>query len=363
MDIKKKIKSLVQEAELYQRQGLNPEALGNFQKVMALVQKHKQIKNADAFLAGISKKIKVLEDVIDKKKNEPAFMEMSKTAQDVVRDVLSHAHGLDDEHAALEGAIALTKFGQFRRALEEFEELIHKESLRVVVAKNMLRCHLSLSSEKEAIAQYEKWLADDSFPADQLGKVRMFLEGLLRSKGLDQSLPKTMEELEAADGQGAEPTEIVLPEEPEVLEEIDSDEGISLSEEEVEAAGRGEPVAAAIRPPSIEMPKGIDIPDMDMDDEVLDVSSVGITVDRGAEKGKLIEIDVNFQSEDRLTIIVQKGMKDIIDMLKIGAQIEDMQFYSPIAMFAGTGTIMSNKQIDTGPKRGDHSVDIKIIGH
>jgi hypothetical protein len=46
--------------------------------------------------------------------------------------------------------------------------------------------------------------------------------------------------------------------------------------------------------------------------------------------------------------------------LKVGTKLNDIEFYSPFAMFKGAGIVTSNTKIATGPKRGDFSLDIKV---
>ena len=52
--------------------------------------------------------------------------------------------------------------------------------------------------------------------------------------------------------------------------------------------------------------------------------------------------------------------KLLIESLKVGVRLDDMDFYSPIAIFKGSGVVETNTRIETGPKRGDYSLDIKI---
>ena len=74
----------------------------------------------------------------------------------------------------------------------------------------------------------------------------------------------------------------------------------------------------------------------------------------------MIEFDVNFQSGDMLSLIISKGDKGLIEDMKDGDTLEDIQFYSPIAMFKGTVVIANKTQINTGPKQGDFCLDLKM---
>ena len=96
------------------------------------------------------------------------------------------------------------------------------------------------------------------------------------------------------------------------------------------------------------------------DEEFLDITSIGITFDSGPRKGKMVEFDVNFQSGNMLSLIISKQDQALIEDLKAGMELKDIQFYSPIAIFNGLGVVSSKTQIKSGPKQGDYCLDIRI---
>ena len=96
------------------------------------------------------------------------------------------------------------------------------------------------------------------------------------------------------------------------------------------------------------------------DEEFLDITSIGITFESGPRKGKMVEFDVNFQSGNMLSLIISKQDQSLIEDLKAGMELKDIQFYSPIAIFNGSGVISSKTQIKSGPKQGDYCLDIRI---
>ena len=85
-----------------------------------------------------------------------------------LKNLFSFSENRDSETAALEGAVALAKFGQFDRALAELTGLLKNKTIRVEVAKNILRCHIASGSIEEAVNQYHKWCEQDLFQAKQL---------------------------------------------------------------------------------------------------------------------------------------------------------------------------------------------------
>ncbi len=60
------------------------------------------------------------------------------------------------------------------------------------------------------------------------------------------------------------------------------------------------------------------------------------------------------------TYLVLAPEHELIQSLKVGIRLNEMNFYSPIAIFRGSGTVSAKTEIKTGPKKGDYSVDIKI---
>lgn len=299
MGIKDTIQKLLREAELYKKQGLLNEARGKYNEADKVVRENERIKNKEKILAGILKKIELLDE--DKKKVEggPSSPELSDKAQDLIQKLFSFSKGESQEEAILEGAIALAKFGQFERALGEFNKLIDKDSQRVVAAKNILRCLIQLESEDVAADKYEEWAKGDIFPPNQLEKIRVFMQEILSGKGMDRKITSVT----AADEQSKEPEE---------------------------------------------------------EEEFIDISSIGIYFNTGPAKGKVVEFDVNFQSGNMLSLIISKKDSKMIEHINQGDKLNDLQFFSPIAIFNGSGEVSAKSQIKSGPKQGDFCLDIKI---
>jgi tetratricopeptide (TPR) repeat protein len=95
--------------------------------------------------------------------------------------------------------------------------------------------------------------------------------------------------------------------------------------------------------------------------EFIDISSIGITLDHGPEKGRVVELDVSFQSGNMINLIISSKDKAMIENFKAGDKLNGIQFYSPIAIFKGSGIVSANTQIDSGPKQGDYRLEIKIL--
>jgi len=311
MDIGAKIKSHLKQAELYKGQGLLTESKNSYQNAVKLIESINKLKNKDKLLSGISAKLKKLDEEIQKVENAPDNPEVGEASQALIKKLFSYAKTDDADAVALEEAITLTKFGQYDKAIKEFEALLDKESVRLAAAKNILRCFIAGDNIDGGIEQFQKWLQGDLLSEDQLDKLRLFFQNIIDKKGLDVKVPDTA----AADG------------EPELELELEAE---PEPEEEAE------------------------------DEEILDINSVGIGFASGPKKGEVIELDVSFQTGNVISVLLSARDKELIDSLNPGDQLNDMQFYSPIAIFQGTGVVNAKTAIKVGPRKGDYSVDIKV---
>ncbi|MFH1977125.1 MAG: hypothetical protein ABIJ52_16505 [Pseudomonadota bacterium] len=305
----------MQEAEIYRTQGLLNEAMIKYKNAAELVEKNIKQENRQSLVDGITKKIELLKKTILKYNDPEKPPEMPVEIQNLIKD--KFAFSADKESAGLEGAIALSKFGQFERAITEFSELLKNDSLRLVAAKNILRCFFATSSVDGALSQYEQWLKSGIFHEGQIKKIRFFLENLLKDKGIERELP--------------------LADIPEV---------------------KAVPEKAIFEKKSM-----ADIPEqeeVEEEDEFLDINSVGITITDGPQKGKEVVLDVTFQSGKSVSLIVPGREKILIEKFKVGLKLDNVQFYSPIAMLNGSGVISAFTKISSGPKMGSYSLDLKI---
>ena len=309
MDIKQQLKLLLQEAEIYRSQGLISEAYGKYEDAEKMVHSIGNLKNKESLLTAIADKMAALNFTREKVEKGPTSPELSKKAQDLIKNLFAFTENKDEDSAALEGAVILAKFGQFDRAIEELNALLARDSIKVEAAKNILRCHMATDATEEAVNLYHRWHSEDSFQAGQLEQVRVYLVDALSKKGIETNLPSPMPAVENV------ATEYVP-------EELSTDEG--------------------------------------SDEEFIDITSIGITLENGPRKGKMVEFDVNFQSGNMLSLIISKQDQTLIEDLKAGMELREIQFYSPIAIFNGSGVVSSKTQIKSGPKQGDFCLDIRI---
>ncbi len=399
MNLIQKIKKLLKKAEIFHSQGLLDEAMGKYNEATELIKSDEQLKSRKKLIHGISEKINALKKDLTKVHEAPKKPEVSTKVQDLIKKMFLFSAERDEDTIALDGAIALAKFGQYNKALKEFNELLKKDSLRVVAAKNILRCHMDLASAEEAIAQYEQWLAGDIFNKNQLDKLRVFFENILAKEGIDKTLPQpevAVDDLELLIMESLidEPVidESVIPEP--AIDESVIDESVipepAFDESVIDESVIPEPVIdesltlesvidesltleSVIDEPVILEPvideSVIDEPLIDeplieveesQEAEVIDINGIGITIDSGHQKGEIVELDVSFQSRNVISLLISQRNKYLIEDLKVGDTLNDIQFYSPIAMFTGSCVVSAISEIKSGPRQGDYSLDLKV---
>jgi hypothetical protein len=414
MNLIKKIKILLKEAEIFHSQGLLDEAMGKYNEATELIKSDEQLKSRKKLIHGISEKINTLKKDLTKVHEAPKKPDVSTKVQNLIKKMFLFSAKKDEDTIALDGAIALAKFGQYNKALKEFNELLKKDSLRVVAAKNILRCHMALASVEEAIAQYEQWHAGDIFNKNQLDKLSVFFENILAKEGIDKTLQQpemavddlellikeslvdepvidesvipepVIEESLTLESVIDEPVidEPVIPEpvidepvidEPVIPEPV-IDESLTLEsvidesltlESVIDEPVIDEPVIdeSVIQEPVIDKPV-IQEPVIEVEEsqeaEVIDINGIGITIDSGSQKGEIVELDVSFQSRNVISLLISQRNKYLIEDLEVGDTLNDIQFYSPIAMFTGSCVVSAISEIKSGPRQGDYSLDLKV---
>jgi tetratricopeptide (TPR) repeat protein len=297
MDIKKTIKSLLNQAETYHAQGLLREAGAKYAEAGRIVRDNAaKIANARNLLGSLSRKLSAVKAEIQRVEGGPADREMSEQVQQIIRN--KFVFGTTGDAADLEGAVVLAKFGQFARALEEFRPLLAREAVQMEAARGMIRCYAALERLREGAEEFRNWMGAGLFERSDMETLRALLQELLDRRKSGISLP--------------------------------------------EISGDG-PAAVAEAPP-----EGGEPPD---------VSSVGIPLPGGS---RTVEYDVSFQSGNVVNLLVPKTDRDFLAAAEAGVLLDGLQFFSPMAMFEGRGEVVAKTAIESGPKTGDFSVDIRI---
>jgi len=300
MSDKERIKALIKEAALYQKHGLFEESKEKYEEILTFIQHDERYSKDKKLIDAVKGKIRIIEENLDEidKVTEPPGL--SEEVQDLISRLFSSSK--DKDMAAIEGAVALAKFGQYEKALEEFQRLIEEGKMPLVAAKNTLMCHMAISSPDAAIEQFTQWVSRDAFSRSDLKYIRTFLENTLEKQGIKVDLPK-VDEAPAEEGQ---------PEEKEV--------------------------------------------------DIIDISSVSVQLANGLRKGETVEFEVTFQLGNKISIIIPAQQKDLVDAFKTGLRLSEMQCFSPLAIFNARGIVSELRIITSGPRRGDHALDITIDG-
>jgi len=299
---------------LYRSQGLLSEAGRKYKELIELLERNERIRNRQQLIEGLSRKVSSVESDLKKIQSAPQTPQLPEEVQNLIKKLFAFSKDTEGEGAELEGAIALAKFGQFERAILEFERLLPKDAMRVAAAKNIVKCHMHLSSAQAAVDSYENWRSGELFYPEELEKIRVFTEGLLRKEGVETKLTPP-----AVGATAAEP----------------------------QAVSAGSPKPVSPKEPEVE-------------EEPLEINSIGIPFTEGPQKGQLVEFDVSFQIGNMVSLLVPEDKKALIKDLKVGATLDDLLFYSAIAIFPGKGVVSANRPVESGSKKGYHTLDIEI---
>lgn len=300
MSDRQRVESLVKEADIYRSQGFLVAAKQKYTELLQLIQGHGKYSKNEKLISAVERKIRFIEKDITEATKADAKPQLSEETQGLIQKLFSFSQ--NKETATMEGAVALAKFGQYQKALTEFMRLMDEGILPLEAAKNILRCHLSLSPPEVALTQYKSWVSRNDFPPDDLKYLRRFLKNLLDKRGVKVEIPEI-----------------------------------------IEPAGKVKKKKKA-------------------EEEVLDISSVGVPLNWGPLRGETVEFEVSFQSGNTISIVVPSDKTHLLEAFRPGLKLEDMQCYSLIAVFNGTGVVSGKSEITSGPKKGDFALDITISG-
>jgi hypothetical protein len=277
-------------------------------------------------LATVAKIIRGLEnDILEFEKLETTAQITTKE-QDLIKELFPFSENKGTDTEAFNVAETLLVFGQFERALSEFNELIKSDTMRFVAAKNVLKCHIGIGSLDNAVRQYQEWLSSGQFPSGELRKIRSFFQEILRKKGVDKSLPKPKGTLGKICSfiQG-------------IFKKSGADKGLPK-------------------------PKGtIDVKEYEkLEDKLIDISSILLPLDNEHEKGKGIMFDVISQKGNVISVIIPSTKHVLIDHLKVGLTLNEVEFYSTAVTFKDSCVVSAKSLIKSGPNKGDYTLVFKI---
>ncbi len=363
MDTVAKIKSYLKEANLYQTQGLLNEARTRYKTAESLIRESDEMPNKTILLEGIKKKLQSLIDAENKIEKKAAPSEISSRDRDLIKKVFASSKSDDQDKAQLEGAVALAKFGQFERAILEFEELLTSPSVRITAAKHILRCHIALRAMHDPIAKYKKWETNEIFPLEELEKVRFFLENTYGTSSAQPGLPGASIgapgslAVSSPDREETSPASDYDPYQDDYVDILDA---LDISKVPPKGATLNDDEYIDVIKPKKEKTLRYEDIEGSVDDYVDYISSIGIQMTGGVNNGQPIELAVNLQTGKDINLIVPSKERDLLKMLKKGSALKDVKLNSPISVNTGNCRVVAVARIDQGPKKGDYSVDLKL---
>lgn len=293
-----RIKSLVKEADFYRSQGLLDQAKFKYSEALKLVQKNKALLKQDSIINSLKKRIKSVDATLDEIDRASDTPELTEDVQDLISNLFSFSKNKDI--AAIEGAVALAKFGQYEKAFNEFQRLIDERILPIRAAQNMLRCQFFFISPERAVDQYKKWISSPSFTKKELKSLKEFMIKMFKKEGIEVDLPDA---------------KATLPDE--------------------------SPKDTAPEP-------------------VLEISAISLRMKNKFKQEFEVELDITFQTGNILSFIVKADKFELINFLATGTKLPEIQCYSSLSMFQAQGVVSDKKVIPSGPRKGDYAFDLTI---
>jgi tetratricopeptide (TPR) repeat protein len=298
MSEKERITRLLKEAEIYRTQGLLYDSKAKYVEIQSLISDNPAFSKNRKLVDGVKSKLLAVEKSLRELRKRPDKPELTQDMQSLIKKLFTFSR--TKEAAAIEGAVALAKFGQYDQALNEFHSLLEQGILPVVTAKNIVRCYFALRNPEAAAEQYAKWLSRDLFSFDELKQLRTFIKGALKKEGIHLKLP--------------------------------------------EVTARPKKVSRTNK----------------QQENFLEISAISVHLQPGSLRDQTLDFEVQFQSANTVTVHLPSSRKEVAEFLAPGTHLDDIQCYSPITVFRSSGTVAGTATIKHGPRQGDYTLDISI---
>ncbi|MFC1859430.1 tetratricopeptide repeat protein [Thermodesulfobacteriota bacterium] len=300
MDVKSQIRLRLKEAQIYQTHGLFGEAKTFYREAVELIRNNPDLANRQKLLGHIAKLLKKLNSEAEKIRASETSPELTELQHQVVKEEAFVSKDGKTDAATFQVAATLLGFGQFNKALHEFNSLLKSTSFRVPAAKNILRCQVAVASTDKAVKQYSNWLQNDRFPPEEIATLRSLLLGILKRKGIEAKLPEL----------------------------------------------------------------SVEVPDSSFEktkEDFSDIISVMMSVVDSSQNTRTLDFDVSSQSGGVISVIVPREEDVLIDRLNVGSMLEEIRFFTPEAMFSDDCTVTSKTRINSGPKSGDWAIVMRLL--
>ena len=299
MSDEERIQSLMKEAEVYQKHGLFEESKEKYEEILTFIQHHERYSGDTELIDEVNSKIRGVEEKLFEIDEASDVPELSQEVQGLISRLFSFS--ADKETAEVEGSVMLAKFGQYEKAIAEFQRLIKEGIKPLLSAKNILMCHMFLSAPDAAVVQFKQWVSQASFSRKELRYLRAFLGDAFIKQGIKADLLPQVDDVPLEDAQ---------------------------PEEQV--------------------------------GDIIDISSFAVRLEDGPRKGETVEFQVTFQLGNKVSTVISMQQADLVKAFKPGLRLSEMQCFSFLAAFNAKGSVSEFKRITSGPRQGDYSLDITI---
>ena len=175
----------------------------------------------------------------------------------------------------------------------------------LTVAKNLLRCYLSLGQPEVAVSQFQSWISKNIFSVGELNKLRGFLQHILEREGLHADLP------------------VIDTQSPDEYAKSEIQENV-------------------------------------FEEDVFGIISVRAIFNKESKIGRMKDFDVIFQFGNTITFEVNADDKDILDYFKPGVQLSRVQCYADFFLFNAKGIVSEKRKVTSGPKQGRYSIVLTL---
>lgn len=174
MQLKEKFYTILKEARLYASQGLFDEARVRYREMEELIRAAKHLKNRDALLADISRKIAEL----DQRVSEIAAIESDRQFSALESDLVSSLmedKSTEPPATRLENARVLARFGSYPSAIPMFTALLETASVSEQAADGLVTALVHSGDPEKAGEQIREWEERGQYREETLARLRQIL--------------------------------------------------------------------------------------------------------------------------------------------------------------------------------------------
>ena len=300
MSDKNKIKDLLKEAEIYRAQGLPEQARDRYFEIIDFIKESKELREKESFFDYINKKIQNVDKAIKDIESADENPQLSEDIQNLICSLFSFSK--NKEIAAIEGAVALEKFGQHEKALAKFRMLTKNSPLPMITAKNLLKYQFSFSSPEKAVQQFKKWASSNIFNETDLKKLKEFLKDMLIKECVSSK--------------------------------------ISQADDEIYENKNNEVC----------------------DENVFEISSIRANLEDNARASQNTDFEITFQLGKTVRFIVAAENEKLVNALKPGQRLSEVKCFSPLSVFNAQAVVAEKKKITSGLKQGNYSFELIVEG-